>query len=280
MDTIDSKLRSEVITKIELNLQNYKKRINLKEIEENCDQIPVSWKTNQDFTKIQSNSDNNSIDNSDIILNVRKSERISKQKSQSFGPKGTEKVGHQMESRVEIRSDLKIGQTIGRLLDHLSTEEGSTPVLDKGKDQIEAQIRTNISSEEGLMRRKWRRTKDINDLKCKYCGKLWRSMSHLEIHLRTHTGEKTYECQHCGQRFAQSAGLQVHLRRHNNDRRFGCDLCHKAFYTKIDLNRHKSSHKLNQNITHCCEKCGKGFSESRKLKNHIRFDIKLITFCS
>ncbi|CAG2104984.1 unnamed protein product, partial [Medioppia subpectinata] len=119
-------------------------------------------------------------------------------------------------------------------------------------------------SDKVVTKRKWRRTQDINDLKCKYCGKMWRSLSHLEIHLRSHTGEKIYECPKCGQRFAQLAGLQVHLRRHNNDRRFGCEVCGKAFYTRIDLSRHKTSHKQFKQITQCCEICGKGFNDKRK----------------
>ncbi|CAG2121646.1 unnamed protein product, partial [Medioppia subpectinata] len=126
-------------------------------------------------------------------------------------------------------------------------------------------------SDKVVAKRKWRRTQDINDLKCKYCGKMWRSLSHLEIHLRSHTGEKIYECPKCGQRFAQLAGLQVHLRRHNNDRRFGCEVCGKAFYTRIDLSRHKTSHKQFKQITQCCEICGKGFNDKRKVRNHIRY---------
>ncbi|CAG2158283.1 unnamed protein product [Oppiella nova] len=120
-------------------------------------------------------------------------------------------------------------------------------------------------------KRKWRRTQDINDLKCKYCGKIWRSLSHLEIHLRSHTGEKVYECPDCGQRFSQLAGLQVHVRRHTNDRPFGCDLCHKAFYTRIDLTRHKTTHKQFKQITQCCHICGKGFNDKHKVRNHIRY---------
>lgn len=44
---------------------------------------------------------------------------------------------------------------------------------------------------------------DIRLKKCEICGLELRSNSHLNRHLRVHSGEKPFECPTCGQKFAQ-----------------------------------------------------------------------------
>ncbi|XP_045892949.1 sal-like protein 1 [Micropterus dolomieu] len=59
------------------------------------------------------------------------------------------------------------------------------------------------SSEESLFKRR-----------CRFCSKVFGSDSALQIHLRSHTGERPYKCNVCGNRFSTQGNLKVHFQRH------------------------------------------------------------------
>ncbi|XP_028821382.1 sal-like protein 4 [Denticeps clupeoides] len=52
--------------------------------------------------------------------------------------------------------------------------------------------------------------------KCKFCGKMFGNDSALQIHLRSHTGERPYKCNICGNRFTTKGNLKVHFQRHKD----------------------------------------------------------------
>ena len=49
--------------------------------------------------------------------------------------------------------------------------------------------------------------------RCHLCGKVFGSDSAVQIHIRSHTGERPYRCNICGNRFSTKGNLKVHFQR-------------------------------------------------------------------
>ncbi|XP_063697528.1 homeotic protein spalt-major-like [Culicoides brevitarsis] len=56
--------------------------------------------------------------------------------------------------------------------------------------------------------------------RCRYCGKIFGSDSALQIHLRSHTGERPFKCNMCSSSFTTKGNLKVHYQRHQQDNAF------------------------------------------------------------
>uniref|UniRef100_A0A8C7UVT5 Sal-like protein 1 n=1 Tax=Oncorhynchus mykiss TaxID=8022 RepID=A0A8C7UVT5_ONCMY len=73
----------------------------------------------------------------------------------------------------------------------------------KGKPPSVTSFEPKSSSEEAFFKHK-----------CRFCAKVFGSDSALQIHLRSHTGERPYKCNICGNRFSTRGNLKVHFQRH------------------------------------------------------------------
>lgn len=63
---------------------------------------------------------------------------------------------------------------------------------------------------------KGNRTEPFFKHRCRYCGKVFGSDSALQIHIRSHTGERPFKCNVCGSRFTTKGNLKVHFQRHTS----------------------------------------------------------------
>ncbi|KAK7929796.1 hypothetical protein WMY93_006191 [Mugilogobius chulae] len=101
---------------------------------------------------------------------------------------------------------------------------------------------------------------------CNICGRVFPSAATMELHQRTHTGERPYTCPHCGKGFAQPNNLRVHLLIHTGERRYRCTLCGKSFISSSHLKRHRTVHT--QEKPYSCSRCGQSFSQMCSVRRH------------
>ena len=138
----------------------------------------------------------------------------------------------------------------------------------------------------------------ISDKPCPHCGKLFYRASHLDAHIRSHTGEvhlhpccllvllivcfrqKPFKCDidGCDKAFKRKDQLTRHMRSHITDKSFLCDYenCHKAFATDAHLRRHKKTHISLERYT--CDICHMSFHKKTQLRAHNISDHGIAEF--
>ncbi|XP_046900246.1 zinc finger protein 436-like [Hypomesus transpacificus] len=101
---------------------------------------------------------------------------------------------------------------------------------------------------------------------CPACGKHFRQKEHLKEHKKVHTGEKPYSCSDCGVRFSHQGALRRHERSHTGEKPHPCTACGKKFTRRSSLREHQNTHTGER--PHCCSLCGNTFFRLSALQKH------------
>lgn len=124
------------------------------------------------------------------------------------------------------------------------------------------------------------RASDKTSFLCNHCLKKFDRASALEVHTRTHLGERPFICsiEGCGKAFVRREHMQNHLCSHFNLRRYACtfESCGKHFITSSQLSRHVITQHQSQNYQ--CESCGQFFKRVSELREHNKLSHSVYVF--
>ena len=89
---------------------------------------------------------------------------------------------------------------------------------------------------------------DERPYKCTVCHKWFVWKSHLNYHMRIHSGERPYKCTVCDRSYKQMSHLASHMHIHSGERAYTCTVCDKRFARKINLTQHMRVHNDERNL--------------------------------
>ncbi|XP_039535401.1 uncharacterized protein LOC120484355 [Pimephales promelas] len=105
---------------------------------------------------------------------------------------------------------------------------------------------------------------------CYVCDQHFTSSTELMAHQRTHTGNERFKCPFCSEAFYQSCDLTSHKKKiHYSKHGYTCSECDKPFKTFTLLRYHQRVHTAEKPYVCSHKHCGKKFSASKSLQNHL-----------
>ncbi|KAF2637817.1 zinc finger protein-like protein OZF [Massarina eburnea CBS 473.64] len=165
-------------------------------------------------------------------------------------------------TKQESPDPVTFSTDVDTLMKAIQAKEKSTPKVERVKAP-------KVQHKKGAQRQRKR-------YQCHFggCSKPFNQKTHLDIHIRAHTGHKPFLCKYndCGRRFSQRGNLQTHQRRHTGERPYSCNLCGKTFAQAGNVRAHKAVHEKRKpfecRLDENGQSCGKTFTQRGNLKAH------------
>lgn len=138
----------------------------------------------------------------------------------------------------------------------------TTPIADPAKDPA---IYTNLLPRPGSNDNSWESLIEVT--KTSETSKLQQLVDNIE-----HKLSDPNQCVICHRVLSCKSALQMHYRTHTGERPFKCKICGRAFTTKGNLKTHMGVHRAKppMRVLHQCPVCHKKFTNALVLQQHIR----------
>ncbi|NXL46163.1 ZFP3 protein, partial [Podilymbus podiceps] len=121
---------------------------------------------------------------------------------------------------------------------------------------------------------------------CEECNKTFKTSNHLQKHSLIHIKNEYelghclcpqfYQCAECEYATYVLSNLELHVRTHTGEKPYSCNVCQKKFRTSSHLKRHRMTHFHMEQLkqlpvkTYTCEECGYSTAHNGNLKPHLR----------
>ncbi|KAL9879450.1 uncharacterized protein ACN427_011428 isoform 3-T4 [Glossina fuscipes fuscipes] len=100
---------------------------------------------------------------------------------------------------------------------------------------------------------------------CTICGNTFKGHSQLSAHKRLHK-KRRFKCENCDKSYPRQTDLNIHKRTHTGDRPYVCNICDKRFPVKVRLTYHLQRHP---GVRHPCPYCDVIYENRNQLKSHL-----------
>ena len=101
-------------------------------------------------------------------------------------------------------------------------------ILDDKINEVEGKV------EKIILKQKVTVTEKPTHFKCRECSFELLNISDLKIHIQA-VHPKKYTCKNCDQIFDTSLDFEIHMKTHSAEKTFKCELCEQSFYVKWRL---------------------------------------------
>ncbi|XP_062700872.1 transcription factor grauzone-like [Aedes albopictus] len=118
-------------------------------------------------------------------------------------------------------------------------------------------------------------TEESVKFRCDRCPKVFVREIKYRKHMQDHEDcdRDQIKCEYCGKLYKSHHILYMHIRNKHKEPRFVCDICAKPFFLKSEFTKHKLEHENPEQLKMQCQHCLKWFKNRQYWRQHIRLHV-------